>query len=114
MAIPTIKWVNDSVRIIDQTRLPSEFRYIYCRRLETLIKAIKTMQIRGAPALGIAAAYAVYLGVRRYQGKDSGAQAYQGMSPKSCWPLMPFPLQADKPSEYNRQHRWYQYIKYKR
>ena len=41
MSIQTIKWVNNFVRIIDQTKLPNEFKYIHCRNVETLWEAIK-------------------------------------------------------------------------
>jgi methylthioribose-1-phosphate isomerase len=61
MPIPTIAWVNNSVRIIDQKKLPFKLKFIYCRDIKTLWKAIKTLQVRGAPALGIAAALGVLL-----------------------------------------------------
>jgi len=50
--------------MIDQTLLPRKLKFIYCDSAKDMWNAIKTMKIRGAPALGIAAAYGVYLGVR--------------------------------------------------
>jgi len=70
MSIPTIKWIKGKIRFIDQTRLPLELRYIYCKDINTLYEAIKTMKIRGAPALGIAAAFGVVLGVENSKAKN--------------------------------------------
>ncbi|MBF0570514.1 MAG: S-methyl-5-thioribose-1-phosphate isomerase [Candidatus Omnitrophica bacterium] len=70
MAIETIKWVRGRIRIIDQTKLPNKFEYIYCRDLETLWQAIKRLSVRGAPAIGVAAAFGVLLGIQGFKGKD--------------------------------------------
>ena len=70
MNIRTIDWKNGKVRIIDQTKLPQELVYLNIDNMEDLGQAIKTMQVRGAPALGAAAALGVYLGVRNYPGVD--------------------------------------------
>ena len=70
MAIQTIKWVNGSVKIIDQTKLPAKLTYIYCRDVKTLWKAIRRLSVRGAPALGVAAAFGILLGIRTFKGKD--------------------------------------------
>jgi len=67
MSIPTIEWKDNRVRIIDQTLLPHRLKFIYCDSARDIYGAIKTMKIRGAPALGVAAAYGMYLGAR-----DSG------------------------------------------
>lgn len=71
MAIDTIKWVNGAVRIIDQTLLPEKLVYINCRDVKTLWHAIKELKVRGAPALGIAAAYGVVLGTKDFKGTNS-------------------------------------------
>ena len=52
------------VRLIDQTLLPTELRYIDCKDTETLWEAIKVLRVRGAPALGVAGAMGVVLGLR--------------------------------------------------
>ncbi len=55
-------WQDDHVRLIDQTRLPAEFTFVEIRRSDDMARAIKTMIVRGAPAIGVAAAYGMYLG----------------------------------------------------
>jgi len=70
MAIETIKWVNGKVKIIDQTKLPGKLAYIYCNDVKRLWKAIKVLSVRGAPALGVAAAFGVLLGIKNYKGRD--------------------------------------------
>jgi len=70
MSVETIKWVNGCARIIDQTKLPNKFEYIYCRDVETMWQAIKRLSVRGAPAIGVAAAFGVLLGIQKYKGKD--------------------------------------------
>jgi methylthioribose-1-phosphate isomerase len=57
-----IEWLGDRVRMIDQTRLPREEVYLELDDYRGVISAIKEMRIRGAPAIGIAGAYAVALG----------------------------------------------------
>jgi len=67
MPVPTIEWEGDldgRVKLIDQTRLPNEFRFAYCDTVEQLWQAIKVLKVRGAPAIGIAGAMGVVLGVR--------------------------------------------------
>ncbi|RAM51256.1 MAG: S-methyl-5-thioribose-1-phosphate isomerase [Hapalosiphonaceae cyanobacterium JJU2] len=57
-------WHNDLVSLIDQTRLPNEYAFVEISRSEDMAVAIKTMIVRGAPAIGVAAAYGIYLGAR--------------------------------------------------
>jgi methylthioribose-1-phosphate isomerase len=61
--VETIQWVDGAVVMIDQTRLPLEETYATCRTYEEVAAAIKDMIIRGAPAIGVAAAMGVALGV---------------------------------------------------
>lgn len=70
MAIPTIKWVNNSVRIIDQRKLPLKLKFINCKNVKELWYAIKVLAVRGAPALGAAAAFGVLLGIRHIKTTD--------------------------------------------
>ena len=63
MPTPTIQWVNGAVRIIDQRKLPLKFTFLNCKDIKSLHKAIKTLAVRGAPALGAAAGF---LAVYRY------------------------------------------------
>lgn len=60
--IATIEWTPDGVVMIDQTRLPRETAFVTCRTYKEMADAIRTMVIRGAPAIGVAAAMGVALG----------------------------------------------------
>jgi len=60
--LPTIEWADDKVVMIDQRRLPGEEVYVECRDYESVAEAIEKMIIRGAPAIGVAAAFGVALG----------------------------------------------------
>ncbi len=71
MDIRTIAWEKNAIKIIDQTKLPGTFSYVYIRDIQTLWRAIRALKVRGAPALGAAAALGVYLGV-----KDSKAKTF--------------------------------------
>ena len=66
--IKTVEWTDSGVRFIDQTRLPTEERYVTCATYEEVARAIKTMIVRGAPAIGVAAAMGIALGVRDAEG----------------------------------------------
>jgi methylthioribose-1-phosphate isomerase len=61
--VETIQWIDGAAVMIDQTRLPLEERYVTCRTYEEMAAAIRDMIIRGAPAIGVAAAMGVALGV---------------------------------------------------
>src|SRR2546425_145295 len=63
--VETIQWTDDGVVMIDQTRLPREEIYVTCRTYGEVADAIRAMVIRGAPAIGVAAAMGVALGVLR-------------------------------------------------
>ena len=73
-AVPkTIEWIGGlegHVVMIDQTRLPSELVMLECRDVQTMWHAIRRLSVRGAPAIGIAAAMGAVLGVRDYDGLD--------------------------------------------
>lgn len=74
--IETIRWQggpDGCLVLIDQTRLPLEFAELQCHDAETVWQAIRRLQVRGAPAIGIAAAYGVCLGVRSASGGDEAA-----------------------------------------
>ncbi|HHS14414.1 MAG TPA: S-methyl-5-thioribose-1-phosphate isomerase [bacterium] len=67
MAVRTIEWRKDCVRIIDQTRLPEESVYRELHTVEEMAEAIETLRVRGAPAIGIAAAMGVALAARLHR-----------------------------------------------
>ena len=68
--IATIEWKNGKVRLIDQTKLPGKLVYIECGGVKTMWHAIKRLQVRGAPAIGIAACLGVVLGIKDSKAKD--------------------------------------------
>jgi len=66
--VETIQWTDAGVVMIDQTRLPHEEHYVTCRTYEEVAEAIRSMVIRGAPAIGVAAAMGIALGVAQATG----------------------------------------------
>lgn len=74
--IPTIKWEAGLVRMLDQRKLPSRVEWYTCRGYRDVIKAIEKMVIRGAPAIGVAAAMGLALGVSSIRSESfSGFKA---------------------------------------
>ncbi len=73
MKFEPIKYEGGILKLIDQTRLPSEHTILECRTVEELWQAIKNLSVRGAPLLGIAAAYGICLGIKgkNFQTKDA-------------------------------------------
>ncbi len=72
MPVPTIEWIGNldgEVRLIDQTRLPTQYRLIKCTSAREMWRAIRTLQVRGAPALGVAGALGTVLGVRNSRAR---------------------------------------------
>ena len=72
----TIQWIGQTdghLRLIDQTLLPENLTEIDCRDIETVWEAIKMLRVRGAPAIGIAAAYGVTVGLGAIDDSDSDA-----------------------------------------
>ncbi len=72
----TLQWIGDvngHLRLIDQTRLPIEFVEIDCRDVKSVWEAIKVLRVRSAPAIGVAAAYGICLGVQNAIGSDEAA-----------------------------------------
>jgi methylthioribose-1-phosphate isomerase len=63
--IPTLAWTPEGVRFIDQTKLPLEESYVLATTYEQVADVIVTMVVRGAPAIGVSAAYGIALGVLR-------------------------------------------------
>lgn len=68
--LPTIEWNDGTVVMIDQRKLPGAEIYVTCKTPKDVVRAIKTMVIRGAPAIGVAAAMGLALGVQ--QSKATG------------------------------------------
>src|SRR6187455_3690039 len=80
--LPTIEWKDDTVVMIDQRKLPASELYVTCKTAREVAKAIKTMVIRGAPAIGVAAAMGLALGMRR--SKASGTKQFATEFQKLC------------------------------
>ncbi len=70
MPVSTIKWDKGAIKIIDQTMLPNKLVYLKFKDVKRFWHAIKKLQVRGAPALGVAAAYGAYLGIRNSRAKN--------------------------------------------
>src|ERR1017187_6699658 len=72
--VETIQWIDNAVVMIDQTKLPLEETYVTCRTYEEVARAIRDMVIRGAPAIGVAAAMGFALGVLHASEQDLDRQ----------------------------------------
>ncbi len=71
--VETLRWVggvDGHLVLIDQTRLPTELVHLECRDVDTLCEAIRSLRVRGAPAIGVSAAYGVCLGVQGFAAWD--------------------------------------------
>src|ERR1700758_3857519 len=80
--IPTLTWTPEGVRFIDQTRLPLEESYVLATTYEEVADVIVTMVVRGAPAIGVSAAYGVALGALR--SKAESAERFAPEFDKIC------------------------------
>jgi methylthioribose-1-phosphate isomerase len=68
--IKTVEWLGDSIRMIDQLRLPGEEVYPVLKTYQEVADAIRTMVVRGAPAIGVTAAFGIALGVKQPLARD--------------------------------------------
>ena len=82
MMLPTIAREPDAVVMIDQRKLPGVEKYLRCKTAPEVARAIKTMVIRGAPAIGVAAAMGIALGMRR--SKATGTRQFAVEFNKVC------------------------------
>ena len=80
--LPTIAWQDDAIVMIDQRKLPAAEVYVHCKTAAEVAKAIKTMVIRGAPAIGVAAAMGIALGLKR--SKATGTRQFAAEFQKTC------------------------------
>ena len=80
MPVTTIEWCEDKIRLIDQTRLPMELVHIEIEDVETLMEAIVSLRVRGAPAIGVAAAFGVLLGVKRFDATSDKNEFYSELA----------------------------------
>ena len=80
--LPTIEWQDDAVVMIDQRKLPTKEVYVRCKTANEVARAIKTMVIRGAPAIGVSAAMGLALGVKK--SSATGTRQLLAEFLKSC------------------------------
>lgn len=80
--LPTIAWQDDDIVMIDQRKLPADEVYITCKNVNDVAKAIRTMVIRGAPAIGVCAAMGLALGAAR--SKATGTKQFTTEFQKNC------------------------------
>src|SRR5262245_49446985 len=71
--LKTLEWIGGTdgfLRLIDQTLLPTTLEYRDCHTVEEVWEAIRMLRVRGAPAIGVAAAYGAVLGIEEFNGID--------------------------------------------
>jgi methylthioribose-1-phosphate isomerase len=86
MIIQAVKWFGGTdgfLELIDQRKLPQKKTALKCRDIKTVFNAIKTLAVRGAPAIGVTAAYGVVLGMQKIGGKEKARQVIPVLK-KSC------------------------------
>lgn len=74
--VKTLEWKNDELILIDCTKLPTSEEYVICKDYKTLAEAIKILVVRGAPAIGVSAAYGVVLAAIQAQKETSTQKEY--------------------------------------
>lgn len=80
--LPTIAWQEDGIIMVDQRKLPAKEVYVRCTTVNDVAKAIKTMVIRGAPAIGVCAAMGIALGAAR--SKATGTKQFATEFQRTC------------------------------
>ncbi len=80
--LPTIAWQGDDIVMVDQRKLPATEVYVTCKNVNDVAKAIKTMVIRGAPAIGVCAAMGLALGAAR--SKATGTKQFTTEFQRNC------------------------------
>jgi len=86
MITRAVQWIGDTdgyLELIDQRKLPAEFVKLRCTKIDQVYEAIKTLAVRGAPAIGVAAAYGVVLGMQKLKGEADLAEAINCLE-ESC------------------------------
>ncbi len=86
MIVQALKWIGGAdgfLELIDQRRLPAEFVKLQCRDTEQLFEAIKTLAVRGAPAIGVSAAYGLVLAMQKLNPADGLEQGLKVLAKAS-------------------------------
>ena len=81
--LQTISWTGEAARLLDQTKLPTQTVYVDITDERQMWDAIRRLVVRGAPAIGVAAAFGAYLGVQNY-GEDASAPALRRRLREVC------------------------------
>jgi methylthioribose-1-phosphate isomerase len=82
--LQTIAWTGSAVRLLDQTKLPTQTVYVDIANEKQMHDAIRRLVVRGAPAIGVAAAYGVYLGVKDFRGGDGALLNFMSRLNEVC------------------------------
>lgn len=82
--LKTIEWTGSALRLLDQTRLPVETAYVEITDERQMWDAIKRLVVRGAPAIGVAAAFGVYLAIRNVSEDDLDARRARQRADEAC------------------------------
>ena len=77
--VPTVEWKDGAVRLLDQSRLPAVVEFLDCHDYQTVADAIRTLKVRGAPAIGVTAAMGVALGAQAINAMDYSSFAQAGL-----------------------------------
>ncbi len=77
----TIEWEDNKLKLIDQTKIPDELTYVYCKNYQDVIVAIKDMIVRGAPAIGVTAGFGMALAYLNGDDLDKAAQEIKDARP---------------------------------
>jgi methylthioribose-1-phosphate isomerase len=83
MIVETVKWIGDIdgyLELIDQRQLPTRFSKIQCREVKALFEAIKTLAVRGAPAIGVSAGYGLVLALQKVNTDESIEKALESLA----------------------------------
>jgi methylthioribose-1-phosphate isomerase len=68
--VPTVEWKDGAVRLLDQSRLPDHVEFLMCRHYKDVARAIRELNVRGAPAIGVTAAMGLALGIQSIEATD--------------------------------------------
>lgn len=83
-SLHSLSWEGDHLKLLDQTKLPTELTYLSCQDYKSVAEAIRVLAVRGAPAIGVAAAYAVVLAYRECQKTAASLEALDISFQEAC------------------------------
>lgn len=83
-SLQSLSWEGDHLKLLDQTKLPTELTYLCCQDYKSVAEAIRVLAVRGAPAIGVAAAYAVVLAYRECQKTAASLEALDISFQEAC------------------------------